>query len=128
MDIVSKALALPIPLPADYVRSLPRIPKDFKVPKRVCRDVKLSPDATNAEKAKLNTDETFTKLCSDDVANAANEEAMGELIPIIILLVLCCLCCMSMISAGFGGYRWWKSSKYRPQTKTYSRHPRAKNL
>jgi hypothetical protein len=90
MDIVPRALALPIPLPADYVRSLPRIPKDFKVPK--------------------------------------DDKEMGKFIPIIILLVLCCLCCMSMISAGFGGYRWWQSSKYRPQTKTYSRHPRAKNV
>ena len=40
MDIVSRALALPIPLTKEYILSLPRIPKDFKVPKRVCRDVK----------------------------------------------------------------------------------------
>ncbi len=128
MDIVSKALALPIPLPNEYVQSLPRIPKGKKFPKRVCRDVKVGEDASNAEKSRLNTDETFTRMCGDDITNAENEEAMGQLIPIIILLVLCCLCCMSMISAGFGGYRWWKSSKYRSQTKTSHRRPRAKNV
>jgi hypothetical protein len=91
MDIVSRALALPIPLPKEYVQSLPRIPKDKKFPKHVCRDVKVG------------------------------EESTGQIIPLIILLVLCCLCCVSMISVGFGGYRWWKSSKYRPQTKIHRR-------
>ena len=130
MDIVSKALALPIPLPKEYVQSLPRIPKDKKFPKRVCRDVQVSEDASNAEKAKLNTDETFTRMCEDDLTNAANEEAMGEMIPLIKLLVLCCLCCISMISVGFGGYRWWssRSSKYRPQTKIHRRRPRPRNV
>jgi len=130
MDIVSRALALPIPLPKEYVQSLPRIPKDKKFPKRVCREVKVSEDASNAEKAKLNTGEEFTRLCGDDITNAANEEAMGEMIPLIILLVLCCLCCVSMISVSFGGYRWWKSrsSKYRSQTKIHRRRPRAKNV
>ena len=130
MDIVSRALALPIPLPKEYVQSLPRIPKDKKFPKRVCREVKVSEDASNAEKAKLNTGEEFTRLYGDDITNAANEEAMGEMIPLIILLVLCCLCCVSMISISFGGYRWWKSrsSKYRSQTKISRRRPRAKNV
>ena len=67
MDIVSKALALPIPLTKEYILSLPRIPKDFKVPKRVCRDVKLDPKASAAEKAKLNTNSSFTKMCKNDV-------------------------------------------------------------
>lgn len=127
MDIVSRALALPIPLPKEYVQSLPRIPKDKKFPKRVCRDVKVSEDASNAE---LNTDETFTKMCQDDINNTASEESTGELVPLIVLLVLCCLCCVSMISVGFGGYRWWssRSSKYRPQTKIHRRRPRPRNV
>jgi hypothetical protein len=104
MDIVSRALALPIPLPKEYVQSLPRIPKDKKFPKRVCRDVKVGEDASNT-----------------------GEESTGQIIPLIILLVLCCLCCVSMISVGFGGYRWWKSSKYRPQTKIHRRRPRPRN-
>ena len=33
MDIVSRALALPIPLTKEYILSLPRIPKDYKIPK-----------------------------------------------------------------------------------------------
>lgn len=127
MDIVSKALALPIPLPKEYVQSLPRIPKDKKFPKRVCRDVQVSEDASNAEKAKLNTDETFTRMCEDDITNAANEEAIGEMIPLIILLVLCCLCCISILSAAFSGYRMW-TSKYRPQTKIHRRRPRPRNV
>ena len=127
MDIVSRALALPIPLPKEYVQSLPRIPKDKKFPKRVCKDVKVSEDASNAE---LNTDESFTKLCQDDTNNTASEESTGELVPLIILLVLCCLCCVSMISVSFGGYRWWssRSSKYRPQTKIHRRRPRPRNV
>ena len=120
MDIVSRALALPIPLPKEYVQSLPRIPKDKKFPKRVCRDVKVGEDASN-------TGEESTGLCGDDISNTANEKATGQIIPLIILLVLCCLCCVSMISVGFGGYRWWKSSKYRPQTKIHRRRPRPRN-
>jgi hypothetical protein len=123
MDIVSRALALPIPLPKEYVQSLPRIPKDKKFPKRVCRDVKVGEDASN-------TGKESTGLCGDDTSNTANEEATGKIIPLIILLVLCCLCCVSMISVSFGGYRWWKSrsSKYRSQTKTHRRRPHAKNV
>ena len=108
MDIVSKALALPIPLTKEYILSLPRIPKDFKVPKRVCRDVKLNSNASNAEKAKLNTDESFTKLCKNDVNNAANEQALNDMIPLVILLLLCCCCVSCMISMGTGGYALWK--------------------
>ena len=105
MDIVSRALALPIPLPADYVRSLPRIPKDKKFPKRVCRDVKLSPDATNAEKAKFNKGETFTKICKDDVGKEGDG---GEMMILIGIIVLCICCCLSMISVGTGGFLWWR--------------------
>lgn len=84
MDIVSKALALPIPLPADYVRSLPRIPKDFKVPKRASRDVKLSPD------------------------DVGKEDDGGEMMILIGIIVLCICCCLSMISVGTGGFFWWR--------------------
>ena len=104
MDIVSRALALPIPLTKEYILSLPRIPKDFKVPKRVCRDVKLNSNATNAQKAKLNTDETFTKMCT----NGKNGEGGGEetLLIIIVLALCCCCCCIS--STGTGGFLAWK--------------------
>lgn len=105
MDIVSKALALPIPLPADYVRSLPRIPKNYKVPVRVCRDVKLSPDATNAEKAKFKKGETFTKICKDNVGKGGGG---GEMMILVVLIVLCICCCLSMISVGTGGFFWWR--------------------
>ena len=108
MDIVSKALALPIPLTKEYVLSLPRIPKDFKVPKRVCRDVKLDPKASAAEKAKLNTNSSFTKMCKNDVNNAANEQALNDMIPLVVLLLLCCCCISCMLSIGTGGYAIWK--------------------
>ena len=99
MDIVSKALALPIPLPKEYVFSLPRIPKDFKVPKRVCRDVKSNSNSTS---------DTFTRLCK----NGLDEEGGGgEMLLVIILLLLCCCCCCSMISTGTGGFLWWKRRK-----------------
>ena len=100
MDIVSRALALPIPLTKEYILSLPRIPKDFKVPKRVCRDVKLSSNATSAQKAKLNTDETFTKMCT----NGKNGEGGGEemLLLIIVLALCCCCCCCCISSTGTG--------------------------
>lgn len=104
MDIVSRALALPIPLPADYVRSLPRIPKDFKVPKRVCRDIKISPGATNAGKG-----ETFTKICKDGVGKGKGSG--GEMMILIVLMGLCMCCCCSMISTGTGGFLWWKKRK-----------------
>ncbi len=106
MDIVSRALALPIPLTKEYILSLPRIPKDFKVPKRVCRDVKLSSNATSAQKAKLNTDETFTKMCT----NGKNGEGGGEeMLLLIIVLALCCCCCCCCISCtGTGGFLAWK--------------------
>jgi len=107
MDIVSRALALPIPLTKEYILSLPRIPKDFKVPKRVCRDVKLNSNATNAQKAKLNTDETFTTMCKNDV----NSEKGGGMILIIILLLLCCCCICSICSTGTGGFLLWKKRK-----------------
>jgi len=108
MDIVSRALALPIPLTKEYILSLPRIPKDFKVPKRVCRDVKLNSNATNAQKAKLNTDETFTKMCT----NGKNGDGGGGgmlLIVILLLLCCCCICCIS--STGTGGFLAWKRRK-----------------
>lgn len=109
MDIVTRALALPIPLTKEYILSLPRIPKDFKVPKRVCRDVKLNSNATNAQKAKLNTDETFTKMCT----NGKNGEGGGGggmfLIVILLLLCCCCICCIS--STGTGGFLAWKRRK-----------------
>ena len=108
MDIVSKALALPIPLTKEYILSLPRIPKDFKVPKRVCRDVKLNANASKAEKAKLNTNSSFTKLCKNDVNDAANEQALNDMIPVIVLLILCCCCVSCMFSVGTGGYALWK--------------------
>lgn len=106
MDIVSRALALPIPLTKEYILSLPRIPKDFKVPKRVCRDVKLNSNATNAQKAKLNTDETFTKMCT----NGKNGEGGGEetLLIIIVLALCCCCCCCCISSTGTGGFLAWK--------------------
>jgi hypothetical protein len=104
MDIVSRALALPIPLPADYVRSLPRIPKDFKVPKRVCRDIKISPGATNAGKG-----ETFTKICKDGVGKGKGSG--GEMMILIVLMGLCMCCCCSIISTGTGGFLWWKKRK-----------------
>ena len=106
MDIVSRALALPIPLTKEYILSLPRIPKDFKVPKRVCRDVKLSSNATSAQKAKLNTDETFTKMCT----NGKNGEGGGEemLLLIIVLALCCCCCCCCISSTGTGGFLAWK--------------------
>ena len=106
MDIVSRALALPIPLTKEYILSLPRIPKDFKVPKRVCRDVKLSSNATSAQKAKLNTDETFTKMCT----NGKNGEGGGEemLLIIIVLALCCCCCCCCISSTGTGGFLAWK--------------------
>lgn len=106
MDIVSRALALPIPLTKEYILSLPRIPKDFKVPKRVCRDVKLSSNATSAQKAKLNTDETFTKMCT----NGKNGEGGGEemLLLIIVLALCCCCCCCCISSTGTGGFIAWK--------------------
>lgn len=106
MDIVSRALALPIPLTKEYILSLPRIPKDFKVPKRVCRDVKLNSNATNAQKAKLNTDETFTKMCT----NGKNGEGGGEemLLLIIVLALCCCCCCCCISSTGTGGFLAWK--------------------
>ena len=109
MDIVSRALALPIPLTKEYILSLPRIPKDFKVPKRVCRDVKLNSNATNAQKAKLNTDETFTKMCT----NGKNGEGGGEetLLIIIVLALCCCCCCCCISSTGTGGFLAWKRRK-----------------
>jgi len=107
MDIVSRALALPIPLTKEYILSLPRIPKDFKVPKRVCRDVKLSSNATSAQKAKLNTDETFTKMCKNDLNS--NSGGGEETLLIIIVLALCCCCCCCCISStGTGGFLAWK--------------------
>lgn len=110
MDIVSRALALPIPLTKEYILSLPRIPKDFKVPKRVCRDVKLNSNATNAQKAKLNTDETFTKMCKNDV-NSTNGNNNTGMILIIVLLLLSCCCICSMCSTGTGGFLLWKRRK-----------------
>ena len=107
MDIVSRALALPIPLTKEYILSLPRIPKDFKVPKRVCRDVKLNSNATKAQKAALNTDETFTTMCKNDV----NPKKGGGMILIIILLLLCCCCICSICSTGTGGFLLWKKRK-----------------
>jgi|TARA_B110000908_G_C10076653_1_gene367629 hypothetical protein len=104
MDIVSKALSLPIPLTKEYILSLPRIPKDYKIPKRVCRDVKLNSNATNAEKAALNTDETFTKMCTNGMNGGGGEETTM----LIIILLLCCCCCCCMSSMGTGGYTLWK--------------------
>lgn len=103
---MSRALALPIPLPADYVRSLPRIPKDFKVPKRVCRDIKISPGATNAGKG-----ETFTKICKDGVGKGKGKGSGGEMMILIVLMGLCMCCCCSIISTGTGGFLWWKKRK-----------------